>query len=75
MSCYLRHLEDVLLAAGIRHTRDNRQRIHALVKGIVGEEDCPRVWKRLRWTLVREDSWERFVADLRQQWRARPATD
>ncbi len=64
-----------MLAAGIRHTPDSRRRIHAVIKEIVGEEHCPRLWKRLGWLLVREDSWERFVADLREHWRLQPATD
>ena len=41
MSCYLRHLDDVLLAAGIRLTKEDRPRIHAIIQEITGEEDCP----------------------------------
>jgi hypothetical protein len=75
MSCYLRHLEDVLLAAGIHLKPENRARIHALVREITGEEDCPRVWKRVKSLLVREESWERFVAQLRQGWRRERVTE
>jgi hypothetical protein len=75
VSCYLRHLEDVLLAAGVRHTRESRARIHAVIQKMTGESDCPRVWRRVSAMLIREDSWERFVAELREHRRRQPVTD
>lgn len=75
MSRYLRHLEDVLLAAGVRHTRESRAHIHAVVQKMTGESDCPRVWRRVSAMLIREDSWERFVAELREHRRRQPVTD
>jgi len=75
VSCYLRRLEDVLLAAGVRHTRENRGRIHAVLQEMTGERDCPRVWRRVSAMLIREDSWERFVAELRERWRRQPMAD
>ena len=68
MSCYLRHLDDILLAAGIRLTKENRPRVHALIQEITGEEDCPRVWRSVSASLVREDTWEEFVSQLRARW-------
>ena len=56
MSCYLRRLEDVLLAAGVRHTGENRGRIHAVIQEMTGERGCPRVWRRVSAMLIREDS-------------------
>ena len=69
MSCYLRHLQDVLLAAGIRHTREDRARIHAVIQEITGREGCPQVWKEVKVRLLREDTWEEFVSQLRVRWR------
>ncbi|MBI2914225.1 MAG: hypothetical protein HYY03_09950 [Chloroflexi bacterium] len=69
MSCYLPHLDDILLAAGICLTKENRPRVHALIQEITGEEDCPRVWRSVRTRLVREDTWEEFVSQLRARWR------
>jgi len=54
VSRYLRHLEDVLLAAGVRHTRESRAHIHAVVQKMTGESDCPRVWRRVRAMLIRD---------------------
>jgi hypothetical protein len=75
VSCYLGRLEDVLLAAGVRHTRDNRRRIHAVIQEMTGEKDCPRVWRRVNAIPIREDSWERFVAELRERSRRQPVAD
>ena len=69
MSCYLHHLDDILLAAGIRLTKENRPRIHALIQEITGEEDCLRVWRSVNVRLLRDDTWEEFVAQLRIRWR------
>lgn len=69
MSCYLRHLDDVLLAAGIRATREDRPRIHAIIQEITGEEDCPKVWRAVKARLPRDDTWEEFVSQLRTRWR------
>ena len=69
MSCYLRHLDDVLLAAGVRLTRENRHRVHSIIQEITGQEGCPQVWKAVKLRLLRSDTWEEFVGELRQRWR------
>ena len=73
MSCYLRHLDDVLLAAGIRLTKEDRPRIHAIIQEITGEEDCPRVWRSVKVRLLRDKTWEEFVSHLRARWQQRVA--
>ncbi len=75
MSCYLRHLGDILLAAGVPLSRESRARIHTSIQEIAGQRDCPRVWKQVKPRLVREDDRERFVSELRERWRRRPASD
>ncbi len=68
MSCYLRHLDDIFLAASIRATKEQRPRIHAILQEITGEEDCLRVWRSVRMRLLREDTWEELVSQLRARW-------
>lgn len=50
MSCYFRHLADILKAAGIKVTPENKKdldrAIHALVR--VEYKDCPNAWKRIK---------------------------
>jgi hypothetical protein len=48
MSCYLRHLSEVLAAAGIPDTRESRRRVHAMIQEITGEHDCPAACRLLR---------------------------
>ncbi|HEU4759781.1 MAG TPA: hypothetical protein VFT91_07345 [Dehalococcoidia bacterium] len=69
MSCYLRRLDDILLAAGIRLTRENRQRVHEIIQEITGQEGCPQAWKAVKIRLLHEDTWEQFVTELRERWR------
>ncbi len=50
MSCYLRHIKDILDEAGIAITSANRkqvdQAIHKAVK--VAYKDCPATWKKIK---------------------------
>ncbi len=69
MSCYLSHLDDIFLAAGIRLTGENRHRVHEIIQEIIGQEGCPQVWKAVKLRLLRSDTWEQFVSELRERWR------
>jgi len=50
MTCYLRHLKDILAEAGIEVTSSNRKQldvaVHQFVK--VAHKDCPATWNRLK---------------------------
>jgi len=50
MSCYFRHLKDILSEAGIEITPSNKKQIDRAVHGIVGVtyKDCPATWKKLK---------------------------
>jgi hypothetical protein len=67
MSCYLRHLGEVLAAAGIPDTRDSRRRAHAMIQEITGEQDCPRVWLRVKAALAEDGGPGVLVAALRER--------
>lgn len=49
MSCYTRHLGDVLAAAGVENTKDNRKKIDCYLKDKYKlpqhASSCPDVWK------------------------------
>ena len=68
MSCYLRHLGDVLADAGIPDTRESRRRVHAMIQEITGEQDCPLVWRRVKAALGEHAERELLVAGLRERW-------
>lgn len=50
MSCYLRHMKDVLDKAGIVVTPDNRRQVDQAVHKAVGVayKDCPTTWKKVK---------------------------
>ena len=68
MSCYLRHLGDILAAAGVPDTREGRRRAHAMIREITGERDCPLVWRRVKAALGGDAERELLVAGLRERW-------
>lgn len=73
MSCYFRHMKDVLDEAGIQVTPDNKKdvdrAIHALVE--VEYKDCSPTWKAVK-ERVKVDPAERkrFVAKLKEALKA-----
>ena len=54
MSCYFRHLKDILQEAGIEVTRSNKKEIDRAFHQIVGTiyKDCPTTWRRLKQELA-----------------------
>lgn len=68
MSCYLRHMKDVLDAAGIKVTADNRKEIDRAFHEIVGVtyKDCPTAWKKLKQELAGDDSKKKLVQKLKK---------
>ena len=50
MSCYFRHLKDILNDAGIEVTPGNKHEIDQAFHQIVGVtyKDCPTIWERLK---------------------------
>ncbi|HLB26332.1 MAG TPA: hypothetical protein VJN32_01670 [Dehalococcoidia bacterium] len=68
MSCYVRHLGEVLAVAGIPDSRESRRRVHAMVQEITGEQNCPRVWRRAKAALASDAERELLIAALRERW-------
>ena len=50
MSCYFRHLKDILNEAGIEVTSDNKKQIDQAIHSIVDitYKNCPDTWKKLK---------------------------
>ena len=69
MSCYFRHLKDILSEAGIEVTPSNNKRIdqaiHAIVE--VTYKDCPATWQKLKREIVADEQKRRdFVEKLKE---------
>ena len=57
MSCYLRHLKEILDEAGITVDPENRKRIDSAFHQIVGVsyKHCPTAWKALKVTWLSDE--------------------
>ena len=68
MSCYLRHLKDIIEGAGIEVTSANRKQIDRAIHQIVGVtyKDCPETWKKLKQQLTGNDQKrQEFISQLK----------
>ena len=67
MSCYFRHLKDILNEAGIEVTPSNRKQIDRIIHNILGVtyKDCPATWKRLKQEIAgNEQKQQDFIKKL-----------
>ena len=68
MSCYLRHMTDIIDEAGIGISRENRKQVDQAIHQIVGVtyKDCPETWKRLKQQLTGdEQKRQEFISQLK----------
>jgi hypothetical protein len=68
MSCYFRHLKDVLAEAGVEVTPANKQDVDRALHGIVmvAYKDCPSAWKNLKGQMANETDRAVVVKKLRK---------
>ena len=50
MSCYLRHIKDIIDEAGIAITPENREQVDEAIHQAVGVayKNCPATWKKIK---------------------------
>ncbi len=67
MSCYLRHLQAELEAAGIRIDAESRKRLDQAIHRAVGVDykDCPRAWKEVKNRMAKDK--EGFMAQVKEE--------
>lgn len=68
MSCYFRHISDILIEAGIEINPGNKKQIDQLIHDIVKVhyKDCPTAWGRLKREILNDKKKRRdFVEKLR----------
>lgn len=71
MTCYFRHLEEILKKAGIEATPENRSEIDRVIHDVVGVKykNCPVVWRQIKTWLVQDEA--NFVSKLSEEWNNR----
>ena len=68
MSCYFRHIKDVLDEAGIEVTSGNKKQIDRAIHQVVGisYKDCPTTWKRLKQQIMTDkEKRQDFIKNLK----------
>ena len=68
MSCYLRHLKDIMEVSGIEVTSANKKQIDQAIHQIIGVtyKNCPETWKKLKQQLTRNDkARQEFISQLK----------
>ena len=69
MSCYFRHMKDVLEEAGVEITKENKKDVDLIIHGLVGEEykNCSPTWKAVK-THIKSDEAARlkFIEKLKR---------
>jgi hypothetical protein len=65
LTCYFRHIKDLLEEIGVEVTPQNKREIDRLIHGLVGVDykDCPSTWKEVKRRMAEDRSG--FVASLR----------
>jgi hypothetical protein len=57
VSCYFRHIRDLLIEAGMDITPANKKQVDAAVHDFVkvNYKDCPAAWRRLKSEILDDD--------------------
>jgi len=67
MSCYFRHLKDILEKAGIEVTPTNRKQVDQVIHQtvVVTYKNCPEIWGKLKQQLTDdEQKRQEFISQL-----------
>jgi len=69
MSCYLRHMKDILEEADLHpQNREERKQVDLAIRNVVGKkpkDKCNMVWKEVKIWLQNEEKKETLVSALR----------
>ncbi len=67
MSCYFRHMKDLLVEAGVEVTPENKKEVDRIIHQIVGVayKDCPSTWRRLKEMMAQPGGREKLLKKLK----------
>ena len=65
MSCYFRHMKDILSDAGIEVTPQNKKAVDQALHAIVGVEykNCSPTWKQIKQDYIGDESKKQHLID------------
>ena len=70
MSCYFRHMNEILEEAGVEVTKQNKKDIDRVILGLVDVEykNCSPDWKAIKEQIKTDDKTKnRFIKTLKQE--------
>jgi hypothetical protein len=70
MSCYFRHMKDILEAAGVVVTKENKTQIDRIIHNLVNVEykNCPTTWKAVKERIRGdEETKRRFIIMVKEE--------
>lgn len=70
MSCYFRHMKDVLMDAGVEITPDNKKEIDQIIHDLVAVEykNCSPTWKGVKEYIKSDEAKKKaFIKKLKQK--------
>ncbi len=73
MSCYFRHMKDVLEEAGIEITKDNKKDIDRIIHGLVdvAYKNCSPTWQKVKEHIKGDEAARhQFVRNLKREIKA-----
>lgn len=73
MSCYFRHMKDVLEEAGVEITKENKKDIDRIIHGLVDVtyKDCSPTWKNVKEHIKADKAArDRFIGYLKKEIKA-----
>ncbi len=70
MSCYFRHMNEILEEAGVEVTKENKKDIDRVIHGLVevGYKNCSPAWKAIKEQIKIDDETKNsFIKTLKQE--------
>ncbi len=70
MSCYFRHMKDVLEEASVEGTKENKKDVDRIIHGLVDVEykDCSPSWKAVKERIKGDDKTRgKFIKSLKKE--------
>lgn len=69
MSCYVKHLGDVMEHLGLENTKENRKLLDIKIKTYIGDPEmsCPEIWTIVKEKISTGEGFDSFVEGLKVQ--------
>lgn len=72
MSCYIRHMKDVIQKAGLDpQDKDERKKVDLTIRRVIGEKEdqqCNLVWREVKNWLNDEEKYNQLVRGLKKEY-------